>query len=171
MDLMIKHKSINDQSVMIYDHWISEYVNKGRAGDYLILQYPDIVQVIYIEPSGHRQNYKITDRVFAQKIVNESPETFEFVDIDVRQQIALDIELSNKISDKNQPSSKSLSFLNNSGKIQYLTKIKVIIGAIKSSISKLSPVWKIILAIIIAGIGTLLGHILIEWYKSFYSNL
>jgi len=93
---------------MIYDHWINEFVNKGLAGEYMILQYPDLVQIVYIEPSGQRQNYKITDRRFAQKMADDSPQTLELVDIDVKRQIASDIELSNNIATKNNLDDKSL---------------------------------------------------------------
>lgn len=40
------------------------------------------------------------------------------------------------------------------------------ISAIAKPIAMLSPVVKFIIAIIIAGVGTLLGYILIEWFKT-----
>ncbi len=58
---------------------------------------------------------------------------------------------------------------NNSGKIQKRNNKKTIIGAIIHAIVSLSPIWKIIIGIMVAGLGTLLGYILIEWYKNFHS--
>lgn len=155
---------------MIYSHWTNEIVNKGEANNYIILEYPDLVQLIVVHPDGKRENDRILERNKAMTEIQNYPSAFDFAEIDVKNLIANDIKRSNKY----HPSSGvsfSLGRLNNSGKIQYLTKIKVIIGAIKHSIISLTPIMKIILAIIIAGIGTLLGHILIEWYKSFYNTM
>ncbi len=165
MDLRVKNKVSNRTISMIYHHWTHEIVNKGEANDYIILEYPDLVQMVIIHPDGRREKDRILERRKAKEEIKKFPNAFDFVEIDVKELIANDIKRSNK----NQSSSEdSLSSepLNKFGKIQKRNKIVAIIGAITQAIISLSPIWKIILGIIVAGLGTLLGYILIEWYKT-----
>lgn len=85
---------------MIYNHWIHEIVNKGHANKYLILEYPDIVQLKSIDPNGKRTNIKITERKTAQREVDKYPKAFELTEIDSKKQILADIKLSGKINSK-----------------------------------------------------------------------
>lgn len=115
MELRIKHKTFDKTLSMIYSHWINEIVNKGEASNYIILEYPDIVQVVHIEPNGNRLNYIIADRRVAQKMIDDSPQAFELVEIDIKRQIASDIKLSvsnaNKTKGKNHLSFNPFFFL------------------------------------------------------------
>jgi hypothetical protein len=134
MELRIKHKSFDKTLSMIYSHWINEIVNKGEANNYIILEYPDIVQVVLVEPSGKRLNYHIADRRVAQKMVNDSPQAFDIVEINIKQQIASDIELSNKIASKNKTGNWSLKIKGFISKIFYYLSFLLLIPLFSKSV-------------------------------------
>lgn len=108
MELRIKHKTLDKTLSMNYSHWTNEIVNKGEASNYIILEYPDIVQVIHVEPNGNKLNYIIANRRLAKKMIDDSPQAFGLIEIDVKRQFVSDIDLSNKISYKNKVGDKSL---------------------------------------------------------------
>ena len=150
MSLTVKHKKSNRRISMIYNHWIHEIVNKGEAKDYIILDYPDLVQLVIIHPDGKREKDKIIERDKAKKEIEKFPNAFDFVEVDVKELIANDI----KRSGENQSSKYS--------KTKYRIKIKPMINAIK----RLNPVWKFIISIIAMIVGGFLTYLIIEWYKT-----
>lgn len=152
MSLNVKHKISNRTSSMVYNHWIHEIVNKGEAKDYIILEYPDLVQLLIIHPDGKTEKDKILERDKAKEKIKKFPNAYDFEEINVKELIANDIKRSNK--NKNQ-SSKSL-------KTKYRIKIKPMINAIKT----LNPVWKFIISIIAMIVGGFLTYLIIEWYKT-----
>jgi len=165
MDLRVKNKVSNRTISMIYHHWIYEIVNKGEANNYIILEYPDLVQMEIIHPDGRREKDRILERRKAEEEIKKFPNAFDFVEIDVKELIANDIKRSNKNQSSSESSSSSEP-LNKSGNTQKRNKRVPIIGAIKQAINSLSPIWKFILSIIAMVIASFLAYLLIEWYKS-----
>jgi len=121
MSLSVKHKKYNRTSSMIYNHWIHEIVNKGEAKDYIILEYPDLVQLIIIHPDGKKEKDRILERNKAKEEIKKYPNAFDFEEIDVKELIANDIKRSNKNGNQSSKSSKT----------KYRIKIKPMINAIK----------------------------------------
>ena len=85
---------------MVYSHWIHEIIDKGKANDFVLLNYPDIVQLRNIDPTGHWTNIKIIERRTAQQEIDKYPQAYDFVEIDIKKQIISDINKSNKIANK-----------------------------------------------------------------------
>lgn len=152
MSLNVKHKESNHTISMIYNHWIHEIVNKGEAKDYIILEYPDLVQLLIIHPDGKKEKDRILERDKAKEEIKKYPNAFDFEEIDVKELIANDIKRSNKNGNQSSKSSKT----------NYRIKIKPMINAIK----RLNPVWKFIITIISMAIGGFLTYLIIEWYKT-----
>jgi hypothetical protein len=107
MNFRVKHKLSNRTISMLYSHWIHKIVNKGEANDYLILEYPDIVQLVNIGPDGSRTNDKIIERKTAQQEVGKYPSAYAIAEIDVKQQIISDIKLSNNVAGKKNKNQSS----------------------------------------------------------------
>lgn len=152
----VYNKKTNIKSSCIYSHWIHEIVNKGVVDDYSILKYPDIVKLVMIDANQKTIKEKIIDRTFAESKLKESPHQYRIAEIDVKKQIQKDILKSKKL--KNQSSLSFLKFGN--------TNLKDNIIAIIRAIKILNPIWKFMIAIIIAGLGGFLAYILIDLYNS-----
>lgn len=156
MELRIKHKANNGLFSMIYNAWINDIVNKGEASEYIILEYPDIVQIVHIEPSGNRLNYKITDRRLAKKIVDDSPQAFELVEIDVKRQFVSDIKLSdsiaNKMNGKNHLSFKPFFFF-----LSFLLLVPMFSKSVRIAIKRYIDVNINVITVIVGIISILLA--------------
>lgn len=101
MELKVKHKSTNKIHSMIYNHWIHEIVNKGEAKDYIILEYPDLSQLIVIHPDGKREKSKILDTKIIKEQVDKYPNAYDLIKIDAKEQIAKDLKYSNDLKNNN----------------------------------------------------------------------
>ncbi|WP_321997023.1 hypothetical protein [Draconibacterium orientale] len=152
MSISIRHKIDNRRLAGTYKYWIDEIVDKGIADQFLILRYPDIVQLQTIDAFGKKSNDKLMERISAKQLKNKHPEAYDFIEIDIKKQIQNDIKRS--IKAKNQSSKSS--------KTKYRIRIKPMINAIKT----LNPVWKFIISIIAMIVGGFLTYLIIEWYKT-----
>jgi hypothetical protein len=85
---------------MIYNYWIHEIVNKGEADKYIILEYPDLVQLIVIRPDGKTEKDRILERDKAREEIKKFPNAFDFEEIDVKELITTDIKQSNSVKKK-----------------------------------------------------------------------
>ena len=85
---------------MIYNHWIHEIVNKGEADKYIILQYPDLVQLLIIHPDGKTEKDRILERDKAKEEIKKYPNAFDFEEIDVKELIINDIKQSISVKKK-----------------------------------------------------------------------
>jgi hypothetical protein len=97
MSLQVRHKISNRTSSMIYTHWIHEIVNKREAKNYIVLEYPDLVQLLIIYPDGKKEKDRILERDKAKEEIKKFPNAFDFEEINVKEQITYDIAFSNKI--------------------------------------------------------------------------
>lgn len=99
MDVTAKHRLTGKNHSILYNYWVHEFVNKGTAHDYIILSYPDLVQVRTIEPNTSRLNYKILERPKAQELIDKNPSAFDFIEINIDQLKSNDNSKSKIISE------------------------------------------------------------------------
>jgi hypothetical protein len=99
-NIMLRHRDNHRTVSCVYHHWIHRIVNKGEANNYIILEYPDLVQLIIIHPGGKREKDKIIERKIAMLEIEKFPNTFDVIEIDVKKQIQIDINRSNTIGKK-----------------------------------------------------------------------
>lgn len=95
--MKIKHKKTNQILPIKYEKWVENIVNLGNAHEFEILEFPDIVQLIFIQPSGNSVNDKILDRIDAISLISKYPRHYTYAEIEVKNQILTDIKASNQI--------------------------------------------------------------------------
>lgn len=121
MSFILKHKITNSTHSMIYSHWLNKIVKNGEADKFIILEYPDLVQLLIIHPDGKKEKDRIIERNKAEEEIKKYPNAFDFDEIDVKELIANDIKRS-KNSLKNGSQKLGESFLS---KIFRIIRIKI----------------------------------------------
>lgn len=92
--MRLLHKETEKNLSCIYSHWIHNIVNKGLADEYIIVENPDIVNLVLVDSKGKIVSEKIVERKTAETKNNESPELYKIEEIDVNLQIQKDINNS-----------------------------------------------------------------------------
>jgi hypothetical protein len=119
-----------------------------------------------LKTTGVRQGvFKPGERTFKFKIETISKNLIEKFNGKINHRIFIEYPYDDELyvnwedaqNNKEAKTNQSSGFF----KIQYRTKIKPIVSAIKI----LKPIWKFIIAIVVTGIGGLFAYILIELYK------
>lgn len=156
--MKIVHKHNGKIKWIDFREWRYEILLKHLAINYKILTYPPLVDLIKIDTKTGKQIYVETgDRNYlTDKYLSKSNE-YTIKEL-------TDEEIISICTNPNHPKLKAKEVNQSFGflKTQYRKRIKPIINPIK----KLKPIWKFIIAIITMGLGSLLGYIITEWYKS-----
>lgn len=95
------HKLDNKKKSFLYNCWVKSVVENGLMDEYIILKYPDLVQVRTIGLDKRRNNYKVLPKREAEKIINEHPNNFDFIEIDIEELKLNDFKKSNSIKNVN----------------------------------------------------------------------
>jgi arsenate reductase-like glutaredoxin family protein len=162
------HKLDNKKKSFLYNCWVKSVVENGLMDEYIILKYPDLVQVRTVEPDKSRKNYKILPKREAKKIIDEHPYSFDIIELDVEQIKLNDFKKSKRIAFRRQQAIKynkktNSKILNITYKASFFVK-KTISTIFKSMIKIIKNPIKIVVAI-----GAILTVIylaiqLYEWY-------
>jgi len=67
----------------MYNYWVKTVVESGLMDDYIILDYPKLVQVKEIRPDKTRKNYKILPKREAIQLIEKHPHSFEIIELDI----------------------------------------------------------------------------------------
>ena len=95
--MKINHKETNQILSIKYEKWIENIVNLGNTHEFEILEFPDIVQLLIVPPTGDMTNFKISDRQDALRLISKYPRQYDYAEIDVKNQVLEDIAKSNTI--------------------------------------------------------------------------
>lgn len=148
--MRVKHKTTNTEFSIDYLDWYNKYIKTKKYKDYEILNYNGVVELLRIKDNGNviknPQSLKV-----AKDCSLKFPKEFNY-----------NKELSFETYDKWLVSKSYKSSQNH-----FLNKIRYIIFEKIRPKTILKPIWKSIIVIILGGLGTLLGYILVEFYKSF----
>ena len=98
--MKIKHKETNQILPIKYEKWRENIVNLGNAHEFEILEFPDIVQLIFVQPSGNSVNDRILDRKDVISLISKYPRQYTYAEIDIKNQVLEDIAKSNTIGTK-----------------------------------------------------------------------
>jgi hypothetical protein len=151
--MFIKHKDSKDNSTTIpitLSEWHNKYQKGKRYLNYEMSTITKIVDLYKISKYSNKDTYIRTMFIEdAEKVIKGNRGLYFYKNV------------REDRLDKYLMPTKS-----NYLKKSFLKKIKAKTIAIIKPISILKPVWKLIILIIIGGLGTLLGFILIEYYKN-----
>ena len=100
------HKLTNKKTSFMYNYWVKTVVESGLMDDYIILEYPYLVQVKEIKPDKTRINYKILPKREAVKLIEEHPYSFEIIELDIEKIKLDDLNKSRKIKSPNKTTIK-----------------------------------------------------------------
>jgi len=151
--MFIKHKDSKDNSAIIpitLSEWHDKYQKGKRYLNYEMSTITKIVDLYKINKDSNKDTYIRTMFIEdAEKVIKNNRGLYIFKDVK-----------ENRLDKYLMPTKSS------NQKKSFLKKIKAKTIAIVKPISILKPVWKLMILIIIGGLGTLLGFILIEYYKN-----
>jgi hypothetical protein len=85
MNVIISKKGSDRNESHRYWIWLRDFVNKGIAHEYDILQYPELVILRIINEDGHTIRKKVTEYRDAKELTDKSPKEYGFVRINISQ--------------------------------------------------------------------------------------
>jgi hypothetical protein len=156
--MRIKHKETGNETNVTISEWTSQYLRNGKYPLWEIIDFNNVVKFYRILDNGKTKKM-LMDLSFAKQTVNKNPKEFSYTKEPITEQDYK--EYLNLIFKNNQSS------LNKSSQSHFWNKIRYIIFEKIRPKRILKPIWKSIVAIILCGLGTLFGYILVEFYKTF----
>ncbi|WP_340915810.1 hypothetical protein [Polaribacter butkevichii] len=153
--MKIKHKETKIERNPTFGEWVREYVRKELYKDWEILNLNNVVKVKTLHKDG-----KTSETLMSKRDAERHKNQFSTSTSILKEKVTMEFYkeyLETKIL-KNQNKSSQNHFLK---RIRYAIFEKIRPKAI------LKPIWKSIVVIILSGLGTLLGYILVEFYKTF----
>lgn len=94
-----------------YDHWLRKIINEGLMDNYIIEAYPELVQLRIKEIDGKLTNDKILSKKDAEKMINQSPNSYDYVELNVKKIMLNDLEKSRLIKYKKIISERKSPFI------------------------------------------------------------
>jgi len=84
MNVIISKKGSDRNESHRYWIWLRDFVNKGIAHEYDILQYPELVILRIINEDGHTIRKKVTEYRDAKELTDKSPKEYDFIRINIQ---------------------------------------------------------------------------------------
>lgn len=102
------NKLTNKKTSFIYSSWVKDVVENGLMDNYIILKYPELVQVVEIKPDKSRENYKVLPKREAINLIGENNHGFDIIELDIEKIKLDDLNRSRYIKNKSLKSNQPL---------------------------------------------------------------